>query len=192
MPIGRACENIDVYVIDDKGQRVEEPGIEGELWARGSCVAEGYWGDTEKTAAGFVQNPLNPRYRDIAYRTGDIVVLDDDRQNWRFVGRRDHMIKSRGYRIEIGEVESAFYRHEHVKEAAVVAIPDDLVGTRLRAFVVLVEGSNVSEKALMAFCSQHLPKYMLPDAIEFCDVIPKTSSGKTDRPALLLKRQTEV
>ena len=102
-----------------------------------------------------------------------------------FVGRRDHMIKSRGYRIEIGEVESAFYRHEHVKEAAVVAIPDDLMGSRLRAFVVLSEQGAVGAKELMTFCSRHLPKYMMPEAIDFCDVLPKTSSGKTDRPALL-------
>ena len=185
VPIGRACANMEAFAVTDQGERATEPGVEGELWVRGSCVADGYWGDPEKTAKGFVQNHFNSRARDIAYRTGDIVSLGPDGENWMFVGRRDHMIKSRGYRIEIGEVESAFYRHEHVKEAAVVAIPDDLVGNRLRAFVVLSEQRAVGEKELMTFCSRHLPKYMMPEAIEFCDVLPKTSSGKTDRPALL-------
>ena len=185
VPIGGACANIEVFARSEQGERVTEPGVEGELWVRGSCVADGYWGDPEKTAGSFVQNPLNSRTRDIAYRTGDIVSLAEDRENWLFVGRRDHMIKSRGYRIEIGEVESAFYRHEQVKEAVVVAIPDDLVGNRLRAFVVLGEQGAVGEKELMTFCSRHLPKYMMPEAIEFCDVLPKTSSGKIDRPSLL-------
>jgi amino acid adenylation domain-containing protein len=185
VPIGRACANIEVFAVDDDGHRVTQPGVEGELWARGSCVADGYWGDREKTARGFTQNPFNTRTHDIAYRTGDIVTLGPDNTNWLFVGRRDHMIKSRGYRIEIGEIESAFYRHEHVKEAAVVAIPDEIIGNRLRAFVVLSDPAGPDEKALMTFCNRYLPKYMIPEAVEFCDVLPKTSSGKTDRPALL-------
>jgi amino acid adenylation domain-containing protein len=194
VPIGRACGNIDVFALSDSGERVTEPGVEGELWVRGSCVAEGYWGDAEKTARGFVQNPLNGVWRDVAYRTGDIVTLGADRENWNFMGRRDHMIKSRGYRIEIGEIESAFYRHEAVREAAVIAIPDDLLGSRLRAFVVPTEGRTVTVSELSSFCSQLLPKYMVPEAIELCEGIPKTSSGKTDRPALMerLKPRTDL
>jgi len=185
VPIGEACANSEVFALDERGEQVTEPGMEGELWARGSCVAQGYWGDPEKTAKGFVQNPLNTAFREIAYRTGDIVTLSPDRRNWLFVGRRDHMIKSRGYRIELGEIESALYRHEQVKEAAVVAIPDDILGSRLRAFVVLTDHEGVTPKQLLTFCSQHLPKYMIPEAVELCAVLPKTSSGKIDRPALL-------
>jgi amino acid adenylation domain-containing protein len=185
VPIGQACENIDVFAVDEQGERVTQAGREGELWARGSCVAQGYWGDREKTAASFVQNPFNTLFPDVAYRTGDIVKLAPDQRNWIFVGRRDHMIKSRGYRIELGEIESAFYRHQQVKEAAVVAIPDDLLGTRLRAFVVSADGESLTTKELMAFCSNQLPKYMIPEHIELCDVIPKTSTGKIDRSALL-------
>jgi amino acid adenylation domain-containing protein len=192
VPIGRACANIEVFAVGDNGDRVTEPGVEGELWARGSCVADGYWGDREKSAKGFVQNPFNSRTHDIAYRTGDIVTLASDRENWLFVGRRDHMIKSRGYRIEIGEIETAFYRHEQVKEAAIIAIPDDMVGNRLRAFVVLAEPGAVNEKELMASCNRLLPKYMMPEAVEFHDVLPKTSSGKIDRPELLLRYQQQA
>ena len=111
-------------------------------------------------------------------------------ENWCFVGRRDHMIKSRGYRIEIGEVESAFYRHEAVKEVAVVAVPDELLGSRLLAFVVAAEGKAVTAKELSAFCGGLLPKYMIPEAIEMCADIPKTSSGKMDRTSLLQQLQS--
>jgi acyl-coenzyme A synthetase/AMP-(fatty) acid ligase len=185
LPIGRACENMEVFAVNEQGELVTEPGQEGELWARGSCVAQGYWGDREKTARSFVQNPFQPFYHDVAYRTGDIVTLAPDQTNWIYVGRRDHMIKSRGYRVELGEVESALYKHENVKEAAVVAIPDELLGNRIRAFVVPLESSALTPKELEVFCGRQLPKYMVPERIEFRDVLPKTSSGKIDRTALL-------
>ena len=102
VPIGIACENSEVFAVDDQGQLITAVGQEGELWVRGSCVAQGYWGDPEKTAQGFVRNPYQTHYAETAYRTGDIVTLDADGVNWRYVGRRDHMIKSRGYRIELG------------------------------------------------------------------------------------------
>lgn len=192
VPIGQACGNIEVFAVNAAEELVTEPGQEGELWARGACVAQGYWGDRDKTAKVFVQNPFNSLYPDVAYRTGDIVTLAPDRKNWLYVGRRDHMIKSRGYRIELGEIESALYRHDQVKEAAVVAIPDELLGNRIRAFVVLAEGSTVAAKELEAFCARHVPKYMVPERIEFRDALPKTSSGKTDRTALVAPPNPKV
>jgi amino acid adenylation domain-containing protein len=185
VPIGQACANIEVFAVNEAGERVTEPGQEGELWARGGCVAQGYWGDREKTARSFVQNPFNGLYPDIAYRTGDLVTLAPDRTNWLYLGRRDHMIKSRGYRIELGEIESALYRHEQVKEAVVVAIPDDIVGNRIRGFAVMMEGSTLTPKELENFCARHVPKYMVPERIEFRDTLPKTSSGKIDRTTLV-------
>jgi acyl-coenzyme A synthetase/AMP-(fatty) acid ligase len=175
---------MEVFAIDEAGQPVYEPGREGELWVRGSCVAQGYWGDPEKTAKGFVANPYQPYYAEIAYRTGDIVALDEDGVNWRLVGRRDHMVKSRGYRIELGEIEAALYSHEGVKEAVVVAIPDDLVGNRLKAVVVPMEGNGLSQKELQAVCSRRLPHYMVPEIIEFLEELPKTSTGKINRTLL--------
>ncbi|MBC8095894.1 MAG: amino acid adenylation domain-containing protein [Akkermansiaceae bacterium] len=187
VPIGRACANMEVFAIDEHGGLVTEPGQKGELWARGGCVAQGYWGDSVKTAGAFVQNPFNQLYPDMSYRTGDVVTLAPDRKNWLYVGRRDHMIKSRGYRIELGEIESALHRHEQVKEAVVVAVPDELLGNRIRAFVAVTESNAVTAKELEAFCARHVPKYMVPEKIELCAVLPKTSSGKTDRTALLAR-----
>ena len=184
VPIGKACENMEVFAVNEQGELITEPGKEGELWARGSCVAQGYWGDREKTDRSFVRNPFQTLYHEIAYRTGDIVTLAPDRVNWIYVGRRDHMVKTRGYRVELGEIETAIYRHEQVKEAAVVAIPDDILGNRLRAYVVTAPGSALTPKELEAFCAGLVPKYMVPEKFEFFDTLPKTSSGKIDRTAL--------
>jgi len=184
VPIGIGCENMEVFAVGDDGQLVTEIGKEGELWARGSCVAQGYWGDTEKTARNFVRNTHQPYYEEIAYRTGDIVTLHEDGVNWVYIGRRDHMIKSRGYRIELGEIEAAFYSHKGVKEVAAVAIPDDLVGNRIKAFVVPMDHNGLTVKELELHAAQKLPRYMVPESIEFRDELPKTSTGKINRPLL--------
>lgn len=184
LPIGMACANTEAFAIDEQGRPVAEPGVEGELWVRGPCVAQGYWGDPEKTARVFVQNPLQALYADRVYRTGDVVVLAPDRRNWIYVGRRDHMVKSRGYRIELGEIESALYKHDSVKEAAAIAVPDELLGNRIYAFVVLAADAGVDVAGLRAFCGQHVPSYMVPERIDICDALPKTSTGKTDRTRL--------
>ena len=102
VPIGIACENIEVFAVNDQQQLVTEMGRKASCGCAGSCVAQGYWGDSEKTARGFVHNPFQPHFDEIAYRTGDIVALDTDGTNWRYIGRRDHKITSRGYRIELG------------------------------------------------------------------------------------------
>jgi acyl-CoA synthetase (AMP-forming)/AMP-acid ligase II len=185
VPIGVACENIEVFAVSEQGELVWEPGREGELWVRGSCVAQGYWGDPEKTARGFVHNDFNPHYNEMAYRTGDIVTLDEDGRNWRYIGRRDHMIKSRGYRIELGEIEAALYNHEHIMEAAVIPIPDEVVGNRIKAFIVTDEPDLLDAKAVKAHCVQYLPGYMIPEFVEFRETLPKTSTGKVNRTLLV-------
>ncbi|HEU4365567.1 MAG TPA: amino acid adenylation domain-containing protein [Candidatus Krumholzibacteria bacterium] len=189
IPIGIPCENIEVFAIAEDGGRVGRPGDAGELYARGSCVAQGYWGDEEKTARGFVANPIGRGFRETVYRTGDIVTIDET-GNYLFLGRRDDMVKSRGYRIELGEVESALYRHERVREAAVVAVPDAAIGNRLVAFVVMEEGSGLGVRDLQDFCAGSVPRYMVPDGIEFRDQLPKTSTGKVDKAALARSADT--
>jgi acyl-coenzyme A synthetase/AMP-(fatty) acid ligase len=184
VPIGIACDNIEVFAVNTQGEVVTETGQEGELWVRGSCVAQGYWADEEKTARGFVPNKYNPHYHETAYRTGDIVTLDKDGRNWRYIGRRDHMIKSRGYRIELGEIEAALYNHPHITEAAVIPLPDDIVGNRLKAFIVTDGTVKRDAKLIKAHCIQYLPQYMVPEIIEFRDVLPKTSTGKINRTLL--------
>jgi amino acid adenylation domain-containing protein len=182
IPIGICCESMDVFVVDQDGNLVTEPGEEGELLARGTCVAKGYWGDEKKTSRVFINNPLQENFQETVYRTGDLVTLDED-GNYLYKGRIDHMIKSRGYRIEIGEIESALYAHPIIKEVAVIAIPDDLITNRIKAVIVATD--HLTPVELRAYCSEKMPKYMIPEIIEFTASLPKTSTGKTDKQSLL-------
>ncbi len=184
IPIGKACENMEVFALADDGTVVTTQGKEGELVGRGSFVAMGYWGDAEKTAKGFVPNPVQKHFSERIYRTGDIVMLDEN-GDYIYVGRRDHMIKSRGYRIEIGEIEAAIYSHPEIKEAAVIPIPDELITNKIKAFVVLQNGKTLDPTDIRGFCAEKLPHYMVPEIIEFRDDLPKTSTGKINKPALV-------
>ncbi len=184
IPIGKCCENMEVFALSKEGDLITKPGDEGELVARGTCVAQGYWADSEKTDKVFVSNPLQTDFKDRIYRTGDLVTLDED-GNYIYMGRIDHMIKSRGYRIEIGEIEAAIYGNEAIKEAAVIAIPDDLITNRIKAVIVLQAGFEMDAAAIRMFCSNKLPKYMIPEIVEFKTSLPKTSTGKINKPKLV-------
>lgn len=184
IPIGKTCANMEVFALTDDGQIVTRPGQEGELYARGSCVAQGYWGDPEKTNTNFVRNHLQTHFDETMYKTGDLVTLDDA-GNYLYLGRRDHMIKSRGYRIELGEIESVIYSHPDVKEAAVVAVPDEVIGNRIQAFIVPNQNNGFGPHDLENFCAQKLPRYMVPESVQFVERLPKTSTGKVDKPTLV-------
>jgi acyl-CoA synthetase (AMP-forming)/AMP-acid ligase II len=183
IPIGRACANTDLLIVADDGGLVSEPGREGELYARGPTVAQGYWGDPERSARGFVTSPFQPAFAERVYRTGDIVVLEPD-GTLLFHGRRDRMVKSRGYRIELDEIETVLYQHPQVKEAAVVAVPDEVVGSRIQAFLACADASVEPLAAIREHCGARLPRYMLPESFEILPELPKTSTGKVDRTAL--------
>jgi acyl-coenzyme A synthetase/AMP-(fatty) acid ligase len=118
------------------------------------------------------------------YRTGDIVTVGAD-GNYYFQGRRDSQIKSRGYRIELGEIESALLSHPDVREAAVLAVPDEVIGNRIRAVVALHNaGGSLGVLDLQQYCASRVPKYMIPELIDLCEELPKTSTGKIDRVKL--------
>ncbi|HTS88215.1 MAG TPA: amino acid adenylation domain-containing protein [Gemmatimonadales bacterium] len=182
IPVGAACANTEVFAVDPQG-RVTGVGEEGELLVRGGTVMAGYWGLPEKTAQMLIRNPLQPAFEDRVYRTGDIVRLAED-GNYFFIGRRDHMVKSRGYRIELGEIEQVLHSHERVKEAAVVPVPDEEIGARLKAFVAPQDGRSLTEDELKSFCLARLPHYMVPETFDIMGELPKTSTGKTDRQSL--------
>jgi acyl-coenzyme A synthetase/AMP-(fatty) acid ligase len=90
------------------------------------------------------------------------------------------MVKKRGYRVELGEIEACLYRHPKVREAAVVAMPDEELGLRVRAHLGTAGGERLSLIQLKRFCSEHLPVYMVPDQFQFHEELPKTSTGKMD------------
>jgi amino acid adenylation domain-containing protein len=183
LPIGIACENTEVFAVNDQDEIVTEPGGSGELYVRGPAVTYGYWGDVEKTAKMVVPNRFQPNFDEKIYRTGDLVTLAAD-GNYYFIGRRDSMIKSRGYRIELGEIESALLSHPAVREAAAIAVPDEVVGNRIKAVVAVHEPGSVQAAELQQYCATRIPTYMIPELIEFRGSLPKTSTGKVDRVEL--------
>jgi amino acid adenylation domain-containing protein len=183
VPIGKACANTEVFAVTGDGRRVREPGEEGELYVRGPTLMRGYWGQPAKTREALVPHPFRTEYEELVYRTGDLVTLEPD-GNYAYVGRRDSMVKIRGYRVELGEVESALYRHPAVHEAAVLPVPDELLGSRLRAVISADGAAGLTREDVLEHCRQWLPGYMVPDVIDFREALPRTSTGKVDRAGL--------
>ncbi len=182
LSIGRACPFDETLVLDDSLKSVPAGGV-GELWVRGASVMQGYWGKPERTALALQSLDIAPGIRDRAYRTGDLVRARPD-GNLELLGRRDHQVKTRGYRVELGEIEARLAAHPAVDESVVVAIPDDEITNRLLAVVVTKAGAEVTADQLKQHCAVTLPRYMVPEALEFRASLPRTSSGKVDRRAL--------
>jgi acyl-coenzyme A synthetase/AMP-(fatty) acid ligase len=136
-----------------------------------------------------VRNTAQTDYAEILYKTGDVVSIDEI-GNYIYIGRKDDMIKSRGYRIELGDIESALYGHPEIEEAAVVAVPDEVVGNRIRAVIVPAAAGRLTPGDIRHWCAEKLPKYMVPDIIEFRDELPKTSTGKVDKAKLARESHT--
>jgi amino acid adenylation domain-containing protein len=179
-PIGKACANTEVFAVTSDGRRVSKPGEEGELYVRGPSLMQGYWGLPDKTREALVRHPLAEKSRERVYRTGDLVTLDPA-GNYVYIGRLDSMVKIRGYRVELGEVEAALYRHPAIREAAVLPVPDELLGSRLRAVVVAAGAGNITRENVLDHCRRWLPAYMVPDLVDFAEALPRTSTGKVDR-----------
>lgn len=173
-PIGKRCSHLQTKVVNETGEEVQT-GEEGELWVSGPGVMKGYWNLPERTASAFQVDSAGGKW----YKTGDVVIEQED-QNYKFLGRRDRMVKKRGYRVELGEIESALYRNPAIKEAATIALADDDSGVRIKAFVSFKGDSRLSIIELKRFCSENLPMYMVPDLFSIKDVLPKTSTDKVD------------
>ena len=182
-PIGKACANTEVFAVTSEGGRVSGSGEVGELYVRGPSLMRGYWGQSAKTSEALVPDPFRAESGELVYRTGDLVTLDQA-GNYAYLGRRDSMVKVRGYRIELGEVEAALYRHPAIREAAVLPVPDELLGSRLRAVITADGAGNLTREDVLDHCRQWLPGYMVPDIVEFRETLPRTSTGKVDRAGL--------
>ncbi len=173
-PIGKACSHLACKVVDEEGRQVAR-GDEGELCVSGRGVMQGYWAMPEQSAGGFLVDDAGVRW----YKTGDIVVEADD-GNYTYRGRRDRMVKRRGYRVELGEIEAGLYRHPLIKEAAVVATPNEEAGVKITAFLSCREAKHPSLIELKRFCVEHLPQSMIPDQFSWHESLPKTSTDKID------------
>ncbi len=189
LPIGFACKNTDILVLDDEDKLIIEENQIGELCVRGSSLALGYYNDTEKTALAFTQNPLNKAYPEKIYRTGDIVYYNE-KGELIYKGRKDFQIKHMGYRIELGEIETAILAINGVDNACV------LYDNENKNIVLIYESTikNTQRDILLELHSK-LPKYMLPTKFILLEAMPLNINGKIDRNRLkefLVSKELDV
>ncbi|MGW7256490.1 non-ribosomal peptide synthetase [Streptomyces sp. NPDC054834] len=188
--IGTPLPGTEAYLLDDRMQLVQ-PGVPGTLYIAGPTLSRGYLGAPGRTADAFVPHPFATRPGARMYRTGDRGCYRHGPQGLRieFLGRRDHQLKVRGYRVELGEIEAAFRRSPSVRDA-VVLTEGEQDTRRLHAY--LVPGSGQESVDWHAALREHLPLYMLPDRLVLLTELPLTPNGKLDRAALSRARGTEV
>lgn len=177
-PIGKACAHYRARVVDSDGQDVPR-GSEGELLISGIGVMNGYWNLPHLNRDVFLSGADGERW----YRTGDLVV-ETPAHGFVFHGRRDRMVKRRGYRVELGEIEAGYARHASVREVAAVAL-SSADALKIVAFISCKEDvPKPSSLDLKQFGMEQLPKYMVPDAFRIVDALPRTSTDKIDYQTL--------
>ena len=177
LPIGKHCDNCDVLIIKDDGTESKD-GEQGELCVRGSFLAQGYYKNPIQTQKAFIQNPLNDKYPEIIYKTGDIVKYND-KGELIYLSRKDFQIKHMGYRIELGEIENRINNIEGITTS--VGIYD----TEKSKIILFYQGT-LEEVELLNSAKAKLPNYMVPNEVRKMDKIPYNANGKLDR-ALLKK-----
>jgi amino acid adenylation domain-containing protein len=177
--VGRGMPNEEVWLVDDRGQRLPN-GSTGELVIRGSNVMRGYWRKPLETAERLKPGILPG---EMLLYSGDL--FRTDAEGWLyFVARRDDIIKSRGEKVSPREVENALYAIEGVMDAAVVGVPDPVLGEAVKAFVVVKPGHALTERDVIKQCLARLESFMAPKYVEFVAELPKTDTGKIKKTAL--------
>lgn len=179
IPIGKAFGNSGVFLLDEEDRLIgpDQVGVDGEICVKGTCLAHGYYNAPDKTAQVFTQNPLNPNYPELIYRTGDLASYNE-RGEFVFASRKDFQVKHMGHRIELGEIETAVNSIEGIRSA--ICLFD---GKRSKIILVYVsEGPD--DVAIINDLKDRLPRYMIPNVLHRVDEMPLTLSGKADRVKL--------
>ena len=182
IPIGKASEHMDILILGEDNRPVAEGEI-GELCGRGPSLAYGYYNEPEKTAAAFVQNPLNREYPEKIYRTGDLVRINEYGEMV-YVSRKDFQIKHMGHRIELGEIETAVSSLDGIERVCCLYDAE-------RAKIVLFYTGEIDSAGIIAGAKQLIPDYMLPNQIRKLGAMPTNLNGKIDRAALKLQLKEE-
>ena len=178
IPIGRVCEGLTAALLREDGGVAQGDGAEGELLIQGECVMQGYWGMQAESEAVMLEVPGRGAF----YRTGDL-VRQEAGLLW-YTGRKDAMVKVRGYRVELGEVEAALAALPGVAEGAAVAVPDEQGKKRLVAFMSTAADSDLDPEGALKALQERLPHYMIPSEVRAVERLPRTPNGKVDRVGL--------
>ncbi len=180
LPIGKPMKNTEILVLDDKDNLIEPTNTQdiGELCVKGTSLAVGYYNNPEKTKAAFVQNPLNTKYDEIIYRTGDLVSYNEFGEIM-YMGRKDYQIKHMGHRIELGEIETAVSSLDDISRCCC------LYDEKKSKIVLVVESeTEIARMELNQRLKDIIPEYMLPGKVVTIPVMPLNANGKIDRKAL--------
>lgn len=178
LPLGKACENTGLLVLDDNNQLIDDSKLNtlGELCVYGSSLSVGYWDDQEKTKEKYIKNPLYPHYEERIYLTGDLVYYNE-RKELVFAGRKDFQIKHSGYRIELGEIEAAAMGKEEISNVCAA------YHEKQKQIVLFYQG-NVTEDDMREYILSVIPKYMVPTIYYHLKTFPYNDNGKIDRKKL--------
>ena len=181
LPVGKACRNTEILLLDADDRLITNPDVPGELCVRGTCLAYGYYNNPEKTRSAFVQNPLNQAYPEKIYRTGDLAKYNE-RGELVYICRKDYQIKHMGHRIELGEIETAASSLPGINQNCCVY--DDSHHRIVMYYTGGIDGKDLAEgmKSL-------LPDYMVPGKFVLLKSMPLNLNGKIDR--VLLKKELE-
>ena len=177
--VGIAIPNTEMWIVDDQGRRVP-PNTVGVLVIRGATVMKGYWEKPEATAKVLKPGPLPG---EMVLHTGDYCRMDEEGYLY-FVGRADDIFKSGGEKVAPKEIEAVLYEIPGVKEAAVIGMPDELLGRAVKALVVLEDGAVLTEKDIQRACREKLEQYFVPKKVEFVAALPRTHNGKISKAGL--------
>jgi amino acid adenylation domain-containing protein len=177
--VGIAIPNTELWIVDENDQRVPA-GQVGQLVIRGATVMRGYWEKPEATAKKLRPGPLPG---ELVLYTGDFCRLDEEGYLY-FVGRMDDIIKSRGEKVAPKEVENTLMNIKGVKEAAVIGVPDDVLGQAVKALIVLEQGVTMTEKDIQRECQSRMENFMVPKFVTFVPDLPKTTTGKIKKTDL--------
>lgn len=174
LPSGIPFPNEKVFLLDDEDRLVTDKNVNGEICVSGTALALGYYNNPEQTAKAFVQNPLNKKYLEPIYRTGDLAYYNEDGQIC-FATRKDFQIKHMGHRIELGEIEAAMDAVPEIERACCI-----FANNKINAFYI----GEIDKKELSQQLGTRLPKFMIPNAFRQLPSLPVTKNGKIDRKAL--------
>jgi acyl-CoA synthetase (AMP-forming)/AMP-acid ligase II len=178
--VGKAMPNTETYIVNENEEKITKPGEIGELVVIGPNVMKGYWNLPEETAMclkpGFIPGEM-------VLFTGDLFKMDSEGFLY-FIARKDDIIKTAGEKVSPKEVENVLYEIEDICEVGVIGVPDEILGQAIKAFVVLMKDSKLTEKDIILHCSKHLENFMVPKYVEIRQKLPKTSTGKISKKDL--------